>query len=607
MPNKLLAYSRLKPGEIKTFDVPFYSRTFASGCDIDKAIGTFCVMYPVADGFAAEVQQFPNSPTGCQAALSWVWSYAQKYVPANEKPILIIESTGPYHVLTTHIFEQDGRISVIVVNPVRVKALLRAEGKDDVKDAVTLTKLALSFDIKRSVLAVGIQQQLRKTLRLRRKLIQGRTQVSNRIGTLLTENSVPLPNVMKIMSVSGLAFCNAIANGETSPDLLMTLWQGRGMSFQMKDAVAKTLAFRQVLAVAAPDLAKAEIERLKEIYDALRYVPDLAPSCRWLLSQQLRLLDTFQVEIEAINQQLEQLIDQYQITLPGGTLRTAREAIQLALTAPVVTEEAARVLIAEAGLNFPEIYGTAEAFCKQLGLTAGNQKSAGKVVGRGVTPGNKHFKPIIVQAVTSFLRRQLPEDGKGRYLWSWGRSYQARSDAQHARIAVAHKLTASLFFMFRAWQPYDDSQHILSSEAHTVKTARRLANISRELTTKDGFVNREAAAELRQAAKVINTTLGIHTSAYRLKQIATDAPVNTLALPTRALKALHRNDITTLSQLVLQLIAGNLLGLSGIGDKIAQAIETALIEAGYIEKCSDPVSQATTLSGKAREGFHTCE
>ncbi len=53
-----------------------------------------------------------------------------------------------------------------MVNPHRVKAILRADGKDDVKDALTLTKLVLSFDLKNSVLAVGAHKRLRKALRL---------------------------------------------------------------------------------------------------------------------------------------------------------------------------------------------------------------------------------------------------------------------------------------------------------------------------------------------------------------------------------------------------------------------------------------------------------
>jgi hypothetical protein len=148
-----------------------------------------------------------------------VLSHAEKHLPPDEKPLFIIESTGCYHQLSVKTFND--ATEVVVVNPHRIKAILRADGKDDVKDAVTLTKLVLSFDLKKSVLAVGAQKRLRKVLRMKRKLLDNRTQVSNRIGSLLTENSVPLPNVVKVMTISGRAICNAIAQGQTNRDLLM--------------------------------------------------------------------------------------------------------------------------------------------------------------------------------------------------------------------------------------------------------------------------------------------------------------------------------------------------------------------------------------------------
>ena len=187
-----------------------------------------------------------------------------------------------------------------MVNPHRIKAILRADGKDDVKDALTLTKLVLSFDLKKSVLAVGAQKRLRKVLRMKRKLINNRTQVSNRIGSLLTENSVPLPNVVKVMTVSGRAICRAIAQGQTNRDLLMLLWQGKNLPTSGLELVAQGQPFLQVLATFAPTMQKKDVARLKEIHDALFYVADLEQTFLNLLAQQLRLLEMYDQEIELI-------------------------------------------------------------------------------------------------------------------------------------------------------------------------------------------------------------------------------------------------------------------------------------------------------------------
>ena len=587
MANKLLAISRLKPGQVKTFQIRFALRHFAAGCDIDKPIGTYCVLYPTPAGFQAQVQQFANSPSGCKDALAWVLSHAQKHLPPDEKPLFIIESTGCYHQLPVKTFNDATK--VVVVNPHRIKAILQADGKDDVKDALTLTKLVLSFDLKNSVLAVGAQKQLRKALRMKRKLIDNRTQVSNRIGSLLTENSVPVPNVVKVMTVSGRALCHAIAQGQTNRDLLMLLWQGKNLPASGLELVAQGQPFLQVLAGFAPTMSKKEVARLQEIYDSLFYVADLEPGTRNLLAQQLRLLEMYDQELDLIEQDVILAIDAYQLELPAGGQRTAQEMIDLIRTAPVFSQESARMLVAEAGLNFPEIYGNADAFVRNFGLTPGHSKSAGKLVSNDQVKGNHYFKPVIVQAATAFLRRQLEPDNNGWFLWLWARRYQQRADAQHARIAVARKITRSVFFMCRLWQPYDDTQHRRLREDYTLQTAQRLANTAQELSAAD-LVGLDAAAKLKQASFAINHALGLQVNRYKLCPFDHDFPIHTLDLSTRVVNLLLKNDILSLSQLVLRLVSGTLLSVKGLGLKSAQEIEVILISQNFIElQTSEPL------------------
>ncbi len=589
MANKLLAISRLKPGQVKTFQVRFALRQFAAGCDIDKPVGTYCVLYPTPNGFQAQVQQFANSPSGCKDALAWVLSHAEKHLPPDEKPLFIIESTGCYHQLPVKTFNDATEVGV--VNPHRINAILKAEGKDDVKDALTLTKLVLAFDLKKSVLTVGAQKGLRKVLRMKRKLINNRTQVSNRIGSLLTENSVPLPNVIKVMTVSGRAICRAIAQGQTNRNLLMLLWQGKNLPASGLELVAQGQSFLQVLAAFAPTMQNKEVARLKEIHDALFYVADLEQTILNLLAQQLRLLEMYDQEIELIEQEVVMAVDAYKIELPGGGQRTAQEMIDLICTAPVFSEESARMLVAEAGLNFPEIYGNPEAFTRNFGLTPGNSKSAGKVVGNDMVQGNQYFKPVIVQAATAFLRRQLEPTHNGWFLWLWGRRYQQRTDAQHARIAIARKITRSVYFMCRHWQPYDDTQHRTLREDYALQTANRLVITAKELsTTSPDIVGLDAAAKLKQASFAINQALGLQVSRYKLCPFDHDFPVDTLGLSTRVVNLLLKNDIVSVSQLVLRLVSGTLMSVNRLGLKSAQEIEAALISKNLVEiQTSEPV------------------
>jgi transposase len=588
MANKLLAISRLKPGQVKTFQVRFALRQFAAGCDIDKPVGTYCVLYPTPNGFQAQVQQFANSPSGCKDALAWVLSHAEKHLSPDEKPLFIIESTGCYHQLPVKTFND--ATEVVVVNPHRIKAILRADGKDDVKDALTLTKLVLSFDLKKSVLAVGAQKRLKKVLRMKRKLINNRTQVSNRIGSLLTENSVPLPNVVKVMTASGRAICRAIAQGQTNRDLLMLLWQGKNLPASGLELVAQGQPFGQVLAAFAPTMPTKDVARLKEIHDALFYVANLEQTVLNLLAQQLRLLEMYDQEIALIEQEVVSAIEAYTLELPGGGQRTAQEMIDLICTAPVFSEESARMLVAEAGLNFPEIYGSPEAFTRNFGLTPGNSKSAGKVVGNDVLQGNQYFKPVIVQAATTFLRRQLEPHDNGWFLWLWGRRYQQRTDAQHARIAVARKITRSVYFMSRLWQPYDDSRHRSLREDYALQTANRLAHTAKELSAASpDIIGLDATSKLKQASFAINQALGLQVSRYKLCPFDHDCPVETLGLSTKVLNLLLKNNIVSVSQLVLRLVSGTLLSVKGLGLKSAQEIERLLISKKLIElQTSEP-------------------
>ena len=588
MANKLLAVSRLKPGQVKTFQLRFALRQFAAGCDIDKPVGTYCVLYPTPNGFQAQVQQFANSPSGCKDALAWVLSHAEKHLPPDEKPLFIIESTGCYHQLPLKTFND--ATEVVVVNPHRIKAILRADGKDDVKDALTLTKLVLSFDLKKSVLAVGAQKRLKKVLRMKRKLINNRTQVSNRIGSLLTENSVPLPNVVKVMTASGRAICRAIAQGQTNRDWLILLWQGKNLPPCGLELVAQGQPFGQVLATFAPTMQTKDVARLKEIHDALFYVADLEQTFLNLLAQQLRLLEIYDQEIELIEQEVIAAIEAYTLELPGGGQRTAQEMIDLICTAPVFSEESARMLVAEAGLNFPEIYGNPDAFTRNFGLTPGNSKSAGKVVGNDTVHGNQYFKPVIVQAATAFLRRHLEQEDNGWFLWLWARRYQQRTDAQHARIAVARKITRSVYFMCRHWQPYDDSQHRHLREDYALQTANRLANTAQELSAASpDIIGLDATSKLKQASFAINQALGLQVSRYKLCPFDHDCPVETLGLSTRVVNLLLKNNIVSVSQLVLRLVSGTLISVKGLGLISAQEIERLLISKKLIElQISEP-------------------
>lgn len=571
--------SRLKPGEVRALDVAITKDTFVCSCDIDKPIGSFAVLYRDKDGYKAEVQQFENLASGIQQARDWCLSFAKKYHTSDSRPRFIIESTGPYHSLTVKVFSEF--FDVIVVNPYHVKSVLKSEGKDDIKDAVTLAKLLLSFDIRPSNLPTEPQYRLRKLMRLKRKMIDLRTQASNRLGTILTENSVPLPNVMKIMSVSGRDICAAIAKGTQDPTKLMAFWKGKSIK------ITPGLTFGQALEIERPNLDEQTYLRLREIYDALYYVSNLKAYHRRIIAQQLRLIDHYDGEIQSLEVEIAQAIENYVHinAITGEVLYTAQEMIDLLCTAPIFTEESAKALIAEAGIDFQYRYHSADALQKALGLSPEVRKSGGKLIGMGVSMGNKHFKPLIVQGATSFLRRRSSSIDCGKHLHDWGREYQARSDAQHARVAVARRVTRSAYFMAKRWEPYDDSRHRAVQSQSVRKTTKRVRDqvdvLKRQAA---GNVDAQARGELHTAARELGEVLGVQMPLYKVPSFEGGVSITDLDLPSRARQALKAANIDHISTLVLMVMTGTLHQVRGIGEAYYEKIVVQLLDLGLLEE-----------------------
>jgi len=583
---KFLGYSRIKPGETRQFEVDLARYDFVASCDIDKPVGTFCVMYKQGQTFHGLVRQFPNVAVGLQEALAWLLSCAQQFDPRYpEPPPFIIESTGPYHLLTLKTF--GSQVNSVVVNPYRIKALLKAEGKDDVKDALTLAKLLLAFEMKNSNLPDQKRYELRKALRLKRKLIH--TQFSNRIGSTLTENGLPLPQGVKMLSATGVQMLETIIQGETNPDQLIGLIKGlpASLSNRLREGKAGQVSFttglEQYLQEATSDRAQRQARKVKKIYDTLYYLPELSAYTRQTIDQLLRIALGFEQELELAEQRIETAIDNYRLILPGGEVKECRTTLELIKTAPIFNEESARSLMAEAGLEFAEIYGTAEQLCRNMGLTAGAAKSAGKVVGQSVTQGNQHYKPLIIQAVTTFLQQRQVD--KGQKLLDWGRDYQRSTDAAHARIAVARKITEAAWWMCRRDEPYNDEQYRFVNESRAVwRGVKFLSNTVGDLDrlVKPQALPEQSKAELQAAAQRLNSLAGLELMRYRVLRFD-PTPLAEAGLQKRVVTALNKANLITINDLRLGLLSNSLHQVKGMGEQSMQSTVEFLLERHYIE------------------------
>jgi hypothetical protein len=89
----------------------------------------------------------------------------------------------------------------------------------------------------------------------------------------------------------------------------------------------------------------------------------------------------------------------------AGDQRSARQVVDLLLGAPIMTPEAARVLIAEAGISLVTTYHSADAFTRAMSAAPGNIKSAGKVLNAATLGGNVHVVLALNQAAAAWLRQ----------------------------------------------------------------------------------------------------------------------------------------------------------------------------------------------------------
>jgi hypothetical protein len=109
------------------------------GCDTDKNIIVAAVYH--ADTGDLQAKEFHQHRQDALRAAAWFLEQRVEFV--------VIESTANYHLLYYDTFREQG-INISVINPIVVKSLLRVEGKSDKGDAMTLARLAASFDLKTS-------------------------------------------------------------------------------------------------------------------------------------------------------------------------------------------------------------------------------------------------------------------------------------------------------------------------------------------------------------------------------------------------------------------------------------------------------------------------
>lgn len=362
------------------------------GCDTDKNVIVAAVFH--ADTGHLEAQEFKQHREDALRCAEWFRSQQVEFV--------VIESTANYHLLYYDILRSQG-INIAVINPLVVKSLLRVEGKSDKGDAMTLARLAASFDLKTSNMPDDQQRELRLLFKRIDAWKMQRTQITNRANGILTGCGFTVFRLVPINSATGFKIIQAVLD-DRQPAEVAALHRNP----------VKRAEIEKSAAVKLPDYVKAYLQEV---------LSDVRQLNQRIISGQAELL----TKIETLG---------------------LREQVDLMCTVPAVTELLALRIIAEMGANYHQRYYSAEAFAKGIGVVPSNEVSGGKLLKRRASHGNKRVKFHLLSSAKVFAIH-----GKGE-LFDWFRTYRGRATYMKAISALSRRIAEALWWVMALDVPY---------------------------------------------------------------------------------------------------------------------------------------------------------
>jgi transposase len=362
------------------------------GCDTDKNLIVAAIYH--AETGDLEAREFHQHRDDALRAAEWFRSQQVEFV--------IIESTANYHLLYYDTLREQG-VNIAVINPIVVKSLLRVEGKSDKGDAMTLARLAASFDLKTSNMPDSQQRELRLFYKRIDTLKTLRTQTTNRTNSILTAHGFTVFRLVPLNSVTGYHMLQAVIQKHTPLEIAA-----------LHRNPAKRIEVEKCCSVALPDYLLPYLqETLADLYQINQRI---AAGEADLLSK----ISVFNLD----------------------------DQVRLMCTVPGVTKMLALRIIAEMGANYHQRYFSAQAFAKGIGVVPANEVSGGKLLKRRASHGNQRVKFHLLSAA-----KALAMHGRGP-LRSWFDAYRTRANYMKATAALARRIAEGLWWVMVRNEPY---------------------------------------------------------------------------------------------------------------------------------------------------------
>lgn len=343
-----------------------------------------------------------------------------------------MESTGVYWQPVYNLLEDD--FEVWVVNARHIKNV--PGRKTDVNDAQWIAELLRHGLMRPSFIPDRPQRELRELTRYRRRLIQQRAELVNRIQKVLEGSNIKLSSVATdIMGVSGRAILEAMIAGERDPRKLAEMARGR---------------------------LRNKIPELEQALCGL-----MGDHQRFMLQSQLRLLDFLDAEIDGLNEEVAERMSPFE------------EAIERADEITGIGRRAAEDILAEMGTDMSR-FPSADHLASWAKVSPGNNESAGKRKSGRTGKGNPWIKAALTEAA------QAAAHTKDTYLSALYHRLARRRGKNRATIAVAHSILVSLYHMLKDATSYRELGGNYFDERnhhHTVRQAvRRIERLGYKVT-----------------------------------------------------------------------------------------------------------------------------
>lgn len=372
-----------------------FTQVVSRGCGIDVH-KKMLVATISGEGLRTETREYGTVTRSLTELKDWLLENGVTHV--------VMESTGVYWKPVYHVLEPSG-LTVWIVNARHVKNV--PGHKTDKKDSRWLCKLLLAGLLKPSYIPAREQRELRDLTRYRKKLIQDISSNKNRIIRILEDCNVKLSSVL------------SDTGGVTATKLIDKLCQGK-------------------------EITKADIDEVyhKKIGSTKE---ELWEACNGhITAHHIYLLGT----LRGNNAHLASLVEELDGRI-RQVLAPYDNVLALLREIPGLNRKSVEDLVAEIGLDM-DIFPNEKHLSSWVGVSPGNNESAGKKKSGRTTHGNKQAKQILTQAAWAASHT------KGTFYHARYHRLAARRGKKRAAVAVAHSILKSAYYILRDGVPYNE-------------------------------------------------------------------------------------------------------------------------------------------------------